>query len=132
MHPPVAVGVVGVGEHLPDQQPQLGPAGVRRRARPAAPFIEPGGGHHHPLAHLHDRVQCRYSAFSASMNSYLLLTDTPGRRRPPLFPRTPSSSATRGLLVPVHAAEPTRLLSISYAVFCLTKKKTTQNRTSPR
>src|SRR5664280_496999 len=57
-HPPVAGGVVGVGEHLPDQQAQLGPAGVRRRARPAAPFIEPRGGHHHPLAHLHDRVQC--------------------------------------------------------------------------
>src|SRR5664279_1679855 len=58
MHTPVAVGVVRVGEHLPDQQPQLGPAGRRRRARPAAPFIEPGGGHRHPLAHLHDRVQC--------------------------------------------------------------------------
>src|SRR5664280_731606 len=58
MHPPVAVGVVGVGEHLPDQQAPLGPAGRRRRARPAAPFIEPGGGHGHPLAHLHDRVQC--------------------------------------------------------------------------
>src|SRR5664280_1521964 len=58
LYPPVAVGVVGLGEHLPDQQPQLGPAGVRRRARPAAPFIEPRGRHHHPLAHLHDRVQC--------------------------------------------------------------------------
>src|SRR5664280_2479970 len=58
LYPPVAVGVVRVGEHLPDQQPQLGPAGRRRRARPAAPFIEPGCGHGHPLAHLHDRVQC--------------------------------------------------------------------------
>src|SRR5664280_523402 len=37
---------------------ELGPAGVCRRARPAAPFIERGGGHGHPLAHLHDRVQC--------------------------------------------------------------------------
>src|SRR4051794_23370188 len=37
------------------------------------------------------------------MNSYREITDTPGRRRPPLFPRTPSASAIPGSPALTHA-----------------------------
>src|SRR4029450_10802883 len=40
------------------------------------------------------------------MNSYFALTDTPGRRRPPLFPETPLSTSVRGSPARVRAAGP--------------------------
>src|SRR6476660_6525826 len=45
-------------------------------------------------------------AFSTSMNSYRALTDTPGRRRPQLFPESHSSAATHEPPPPVRAASP--------------------------
>src|SRR5919205_3260777 len=52
-----------------------------------------------------------YRAFSASMNAYFSLTDTPGRRRLPPFPRTPFSFATHGLHVQVLVAVPAPIKS---------------------
>src|SRR6266566_7715909 len=56
VHPPVAVGAVGVGEDLPDEdlQPLLALCG--RRLGSVAPFVEPRPRHVNPLAHLGDRV----------------------------------------------------------------------------
>src|SRR4029450_2567519 len=48
------------------------------------------------------------AAFSASMNSYRVLTDIPGRRRPRPFPGTHSSDGAHGLPFPAHATGPAR------------------------
>jgi hypothetical protein len=52
-------------------------------------------------------------AFSASMNSYRAVTDTPSRRRPRLFPRIPSPASAHALRVPVLAAVPAPRSSVA-------------------
>src|SRR6266542_2503099 len=55
-HPPVAVGAVGVGEHMRDQGLQRLLPGHGRRVGAAAPFVIPRPRHAHPFTHLGDRV----------------------------------------------------------------------------
>eukprot|EP00658_Telonema_sp_P-2_P014468 TRINITY_DN15498_c0_g1_i2.p2 TRINITY_DN15498_c0_g1~~TRINITY_DN15498_c0_g1_i2.p2 ORF type:complete len:111 (-),score=26.05 TRINITY_DN15498_c0_g1_i2:103-435(-) len=53
---------------------------------------------------------------------------TPGKRAPPLPLTTWQSDCPAEVLSLIHISEPTRLLSISYAVFCLKKKKKKQQK----
>ena len=98
--PAVPVGVIGVVEDPLDEGGQPVPAPAGRRRGPVAPLVEARGGHAHRRAHFHDR----YGAFSASMNANFALTDTPGRRRPQLFPGTRPSSSARASLVRARVA----------------------------
>eukprot|EP00658_Telonema_sp_P-2_P000375 TRINITY_DN10136_c0_g1_i1.p1 TRINITY_DN10136_c0_g1~~TRINITY_DN10136_c0_g1_i1.p1 ORF type:complete len:108 (-),score=28.43 TRINITY_DN10136_c0_g1_i1:91-414(-) len=55
----------------------------------------------------------------------IIITYSPNRPLPP-----PKYVLSVFYLSLIHISEPTRLLSISYAVFCLKKKKKTKNTTS--
>src|SRR6185312_10412204 len=56
VHPPISVGLIGVGERLLDQQHQIVTSCRGRRHRPAQPFIETGRRHLQPLTHPDDPI----------------------------------------------------------------------------
>jgi hypothetical protein len=85
MDPTVPVGQLGVGEDRFDEGGQAGAPACGRRGRPVAPLVATTDVDTPIQAHI---FTIEYRAFSASMNANFALIDTPGRRRPPLFPGT--------------------------------------------
>eukprot|EP00658_Telonema_sp_P-2_P047546 TRINITY_DN36177_c0_g1_i1.p1 TRINITY_DN36177_c0_g1~~TRINITY_DN36177_c0_g1_i1.p1 ORF type:complete len:112 (-),score=1.47 TRINITY_DN36177_c0_g1_i1:42-377(-) len=77
------------------------------------PTLHQPAGYIHPRGLAHWKPQCdRLNLTSPIVNSLRAPPD-----RAPLYPYSAL------ILSLIHISEPTRLLSISYAVFCLKKKK---------
>src|SRR5674536_393774 len=99
----------------------VGPPLVGRQLQAKPPPVSPSGT---SLSN-HERCTATCSATPTATTSSLTSLDTPAKTWSPPTPRHGSASTgarSAPTLSLIHISEPTRLLSTSYAVFCLKKK----------
>src|SRR5678815_4732029 len=117
-------GTKGGTFHTPEGMVGGTPA-TPKDQRAGIPETIPGGGISPPVVHL-EAERPRLLTSGRSTRGYSLVLNTSNTRAPYFFAVKVFFSAVpcicNNVLSLIHISEPTRLLSISYAVFCLKKK----------